>query len=263
MPQTPTKYGDFLPSQLSKLPVAAQVLGVGGPTSYSAAIPGLGETPDLWENMGAMDRASYLSNPKLADLNYYGSSPHQAPLQKFIDTLDTSYSGGSYKARDRMAEALPEFDAMRRRMDTKYNREHMTAQDALDRQFAALGGGPSGAQMKQTTKLAGKFAEQKSQDALALEAEEAKARRGLQESEYAKEFQSGEAARGYGFQGKLAGVNAKMQGLTGLANLDIQWKTQQKEAMNDLFDKMMAQYQARHSGGLLGGGGILGTGIGA
>lgn len=207
--------------------------------------------------------SQFYQGPKFSNLDNFGTSPYASSLKSFIDNLDTSYSGGSYKARDRMGEALPEYDAMRTRLNQRYNRDQQAAQEGLDRKFAALGGGPSGASIKASEKLAGDFAAKKGEEALGIDAEEAQARRGLQETEYGREYESGEKARGYGFQGKLAGAEAKLGGYGTLANLDLAYKNAQKEALNDEFNKIMAMYQAKHSGGLLGGGGFLGTGIGA
>jgi len=107
----------------------------------------------------------------------------------------------AYKAKDMSNVDLPQYDAMRTRLNTQYSQTQAQAQDALDRQFAAMGGGPgSGVQAKQTENLAGKIAEQKGQDLEAINAQEAAQRTQLQQLEAQKEFQSGEAQKGYQFQ---------------------------------------------------------------
>jgi hypothetical protein len=50
--------------------------------------------------------------------------------------------------------------------------------------------------------------------------------------------------------------------MNALGQLDLGFKTAQKEATNDEFNKIMARYQAKNSGGLFGGGGFLGLGGG-
>lgn len=207
-----------------------------------------GPVKSPWEQMDGLEQANSLTNPAFGDLNFYGNSPYASQLQSFISGIP----GSNYKAKDMSKTALPAYDAMRSRLNSQYNTTQQQGQDAIDRQFAAMGGGPSGAQVKQTENLVGSIAKQRGEDMDSINAHEAEARTGLQQQESQKEFQSGEAGRGYQFQG-----------IGTLGNLDLQYKNAQKEAMNDQFNKIMAQYQSRHSGGLLGGGGFLGTGIGA
>jgi hypothetical protein len=147
-------------------------------------------------------------------------------------------------------------------------------------------------QAKQTENLAGKIAEAKGQDTASLDLEEAKTRRSLQEAEANKEFQSGETSKGYTFQAGQgnaarefaanqfnAGQSSEAQRFNSqmgqqanqfkfeanakIASLDMAWREAQLEAQNNEFNKALSEWQAKHSGGLLGGGGFLGTGIGA
>src|SRR3990167_5521658 len=55
--------------------------------------------------------------------------------------------GTKYAAKD-FSGPLPEYDLQRQKLDTQFNNQRSTAMDALERRFAAMGGGPSGAQVK-------------------------------------------------------------------------------------------------------------------
>jgi hypothetical protein len=210
-------------------------------------------TNDVGGSNFAMDM---FQGPKFADLNNFSTSPYASKLSGFIN--DFGYKGGAYQAKDRMGEQMPEYDAMRARLESQYKREGQTAQENQSRQFAALGGGPSGAAIKQTQILDDQLARAKSEGMLGVDAQEAQARRGLQETENARAYESGEKARGYGFEAD----QAKLGGMNALGQLDLGFKTAQKEATNDEFNKIMARYQAKNSGGLFGGGGFLGLGGG-
>lgn len=110
----------------------------------------------------------------------------------------------AYKGRS-ISGSLPEYDAIRARLNSNYSQIHGQAQDALDRQFAAMGGGPgNGAQAKQTENLAGTIARQKSQDLEGLNFQEAAERRMLQKEEDQRAFQSGEALAQRNFAGEEA-----------------------------------------------------------
>jgi hypothetical protein len=156
--------------------------------------------------------------------------------------------------------ALPQYDAMRARLNTQYNQTQQQGQDSIDRQFAAMGGGPgNGAQLKQTENLTAGIAQQKGQDLNSINAEEAQARTGLQQQDVqnnmqAQEFNSQQGTNvgqfNRGFQASVTGMG------TGFLQA-------QSEAQNNQFNAAMANWQAQHSGGLLGQGGFLGGGFGA
>lgn len=259
---------------------------------------GIGSGPDTSQFMG----------PKYSNLSTFGANPYSSSLSGSLSSMpqfqpisapgSTYTSSGPYKqdayqAKDMSKTALPQYDAMRERLNSQYSQQQGQSQDALDRQFAAMGGGPgNGAQAKQTENLSAGIAKQKGDDLLGINAEEAQARTALQQQEEQKAFQSGETEKGYGFQAGQsdigrqfqAGQTASQMGMqagmfnqqmqqsqnqfnfnagTTLAGLNTAWDQAQAEANNNEFNKALAQYQSQHSGGLLGGGGFLGTGIGA
>lgn len=232
--------------------------------------------------------AQYMGKSNLAD---YGANPYSQGLSDAVSKMPEyspisaqpyQYQGGSYTAKDMSKEALPQYDAIRSRINTQFNGQQQQGQEALDRQFAAMGGGPgNGAQLKQTENLATGIAQAKGNALLGLDAEEANARSALTQREKDKEFQSGEASRGYGFQAGLEGSRQGMQAgmfnkqmqmnqdqfkvgtMKDIAGLNTAWDQAMAESNNNEFNKILAIRQSKHSGGLLGGGGFLGTGIGA
>jgi hypothetical protein len=128
-----------------------------------------------------------------------------------IDKPANPYQLAPYQAKDRSGEALPQYDAMRTRLNAQYGQAHNKAQDSLDRQFAAAGGGPgNGAQAKQTENLANSIQEQKSRDLEGINLAEAQARYQMQEQEGERAFHSGESDLARRFQ---AGQNAAQMGM--------------------------------------------------
>lgn len=255
------------------------------------------------------------------DLASYGANPYSSPLATSLQNMPgftpvsaqsvsapgSTYQAGpafqydAYQAKDMSNADLPQYDAMRTRLNSQYSQSQGQAQDAIDRQFAAMGGGPGGAQIKQTENLAANTEKQKGQDLEGIDAQEAQSRQDLQTQENQKAFQSSETGKGYGFQANEADLSRKqtadeaaagrsMQGEefnagqnmsanefnqqmqqnqnqfgfqagSTLAGLNTSWDQAQQEAYNNEFNKQISQYQAQHSGGLLGGGGFLGLGI--
>lgn len=231
-----------------------------------------------------------IQQPGQVDLNNFGSDPASAALQKRLSGMtapgaisagSNPYSGAdSYKAKDMASAALPEYDALRSRLNQSYSQNQGIAQDALDRQFAAAGGGPgNGAQAKQTENLATATEKQKGEDLAGINAQEAATKRELQSQESQKEFQSQEAQKGMQFQAGQSQAGRELsaqeynsqasqlfnqfqfEGSAKIAGLDDAWKQAQAEANNNEFNKAMEEFKSQHSGGLLGSGGFLGTGF--
>lgn len=277
------------------------------------SLMGVGQTPQTQDYEGK----------QFADLKNFGANPYSSSLQDMIGNMKwaspvsatnvnalestykptDAYKENSYKAKDVNQIALPQFDAMKNRLNSQYAQVQSQSQDALDRQFAAAGGGPgNGAQAKQTENLEANIARQKGEDLAGINAQEADARMNLQQQEAQKEFQSQEAQKGYGFQAGQADIGRQFaageaaagrgqaaqefnaaQGLqaqqfnvgqqnlqnqfnfgaqASIANLNTAWDQAQAEANNNEYNKAMSDYNAVHSGGLLGGGGFLGIGFG-
>jgi len=227
--------------------------------------------------------------PQLSDVS---GSPDTAALQRRLDSLKTpdkiSLEGPyqsketAYQAKD-LSGPLPEFNSIRTRANTQLNQAQQQSQDALDRQFAALGGGPSGAQIKQTQILGDSMAKQRDQTMQDINFQEAQQRRALQEEEQNKQFQSEEALKGRTFQGEQGALsrnlaanqfNSQMgsqfdqfafDASSKISALDQSYRQANlstlTSALENEYNAKMNAYQAAHSGGLFGGGGFLGLGF--
>ncbi len=207
------------------------------------------------------------------NLQQYGNNPYASPLltaaQNFQGPTSISAPTNSYQAQDESTVDLPQYDAMRTRLNTQYSQNQGQAQDAIDRQFAAMGGGPgNGAQLKQTENLAQNTEAQKSQDLEGINAQEASTRQQMQQQQNQEAFQSGESTRQMQFGASEFNTQAQQQaqaqqfGEFGqVAGLNTSWDEAQQQAANDAYNQSLSQFQAQHTGGLLGGGGFLGLGI--
>lgn len=161
------------------------------------------------------------SVPKMIDMgSTYSSTPQNSTFKDPNAPFSpAAYTQNPYQAKDMSNAALPQFDMQRQLVNSQYSQQQSQAQDSLDRQFAAMGGGPgNGAQLKQTENLATGFAKQKSQDLLNIGAQEAQTRTALQQQQDVQAFQSGEAQKGYAFQAGQANTGyqfAQQQADTG------------------------------------------------
>lgn len=140
-----------------------------------------------------------------------------SPSSQSLYTPSSPYQQDAYQAKDMSSADLPQYDAMRTRLNSQYSQQQSQSQDSLDRQFAAMGGGPgNGAQAKQTENLSAGIAQQKGQDLLNVNAQEAQTRTGLQQQQDQMAFQSGESQKGYAFQAGQADIGRQFQaGVTG------------------------------------------------
>lgn len=177
-------------------------------------------------------------------------------MQRRIDSFKPIQPGASYQAKDMSKAVLPQFDTMRQQTSQALSKQNSTNQDALQRRFAAMGNMNSGAYVK-----AGQIQDQGNQETTAnamntIGSQEAAERTNLQNMENQKEFQSGETGRQLGMQSQVENYQLPMQGEGQLAGLN-------QNASDSEFNRRQQRYKAGHSGGLLGGGGFLGTGVGA
>lgn len=152
-----------------------------------------------------------------------------------------------------------QFDVAREAQSESNAQNTGTANDALARKFAAMGGGPSGAEVKAQTNLSTQEAAQNDQAMAKINEGEAQAKTEIQNqqaqmNQQAQEFntQMGQTYQQFGFS-----ANSQIAQLDSMAN------QQQEDSATTAFNENLQQYQAQHSGGLLGAGGFLGTGIGA
>ena len=168
--------------------------------------------------------------------------------------------GDLYKGKD-FSGSLPEFDTIRANARSMANAEKSGAMEALARKYAAMGNLNSGSYIKQSRLTDQGYNQAASKMLADIGAQEAQQRRALQQAEGNKEFQSREA---YNAAKRQEGQNV-FENATKLRALDLALFKANQEAQDSAFNAEMANYQARYSekntGGLLGGGGFLGTGL--
>jgi hypothetical protein len=215
--------------------------------------------------------------------------PHQwqtitgdIPLPKEVGPANPIISAAknpeAYKAQA-ITGPLAEYDYMRNKLNSQVSQQRDEAQDALKRRFAALGGLNTGAYIKQAQIADEKLNQQKEESLGNIGFQEAQQRRALEREEAQKEFQSGEAfkqrefgaseqdrAREYQtelfnkdleFKNNVAQFDARSK----LKQLDIDYNKVLIDERNAQFNKELSVYEARHKGGLFGGGGFLGLGL--
>lgn len=253
--------------------------GIGFADNAFGSITGTGG-PDVQQYMGNADLAQFGANPYSSAL---AKSISAMPKYNGISEIKSTFTPDAYKAKDMSQAAMPQYDAIRARLNTQYNQTQQQSQEAIDRQFAAMGGGPGGAQIKQTENLASSIAKQKGDDLNSISAQEAQARQDLQNQENQKEFQSGETQKGYGFAADQSAKQQELQAMmfdkqmqqgqdqfekqfnfganSTIAGLNTAWDQAQAESRNNEFNKQIALHTAKHSGGMLGGGGFMGSGV--
>lgn len=257
-----------------------QFLGIGG---------NLPKAPNL--NPNAATKSPFTSSLANSISSLNGFNPN-VDYNSMKYTPGEAFKDSSYQAKDYTNTAMPGFDALRNRVKGMYSQQADQAQERLQRQFAAAGGGPgNGALAKQTVNLASEMAAKQGQDMQNVDFQEAQQREQRNQQEQERAFQSGEAQRGRAFQGnqfeqqqrftdfqrqaqqhfeniqgnanrglQLAGLQVDAN--SKLAQLDQAWAEQQIDAQINTYNAQLAAYTAKHSGGLFGGGGFLGLGIG-
>lgn len=240
--------------------------------------PKFNEAADAPEIGGLRDMISGMKGPQSVD-----AGPGFTPD-------NSTYQGQVYKAQD-FSGPLAEFNTMRQQTNQDFNQQQSAQQDATARRFAAMGNLNSGAYAKasQSGDLALNQEREKSLNQIGFN--EAQQRRNLQQQEQNKVFQSGEANQGRRFQfgqtqsqrnfeGEQTATQRRLQAQefnTGqqndfnkfkeqagaqVAQMDAQQRQFQEQLAQDQYQGELNRYTQQHSGGLLGSGGILGTGLG-
>ncbi len=199
-------------------------------------------------------------------------NPMIRKLQELHDKQATT-PGSQFKMEEHqdMSGPLPEYEQLRsqtkRDIAEKFSRQGQESEDALQRAAARVGGTNAGAFLKQGQIQRDRMAEAQGHElksSLApLDFQEAQTRRGLNEA-------SKESLRARNFQREALNIDNEFKqkaylfdSQSKLAQLDLAWRGfEEEQAANDV-NAGLGAYQAQRSGGLLGGGGLLGTGIGA
>lgn len=154
------------------------------------------------------------------------------------------------------------YDAARTRAAQKSDAQGADNMQALQRRYAAIGGLNSGAAIQAQTQLQKQGAQDSAQTQAGIDLSQ------TQESNE-KNFQNDMAGNQRAFQGqqaelgrglereKMAQQGSQFQASQGMEQQKL---NQEQKAMN--INQSMNEWQMKHSGGLLGGGGILGLGVG-
>ncbi len=203
----------------------------------------------------------------------YINGPESQPASALADTLSGIQSNlkaptalSAYTAKDMSTTDLPQYDIARTQENQSLNSTAQGNSDAMQRRFAAMGNLNSGAYIK-ASQVGDQQANEAKANAMAgINMQEAGARTSLQQNEANKEFQSGESTKqfnaGQSNQFQQFNANLGSENASKVSSLDLAYKSAQQQAADDQYQAAMNGYQAMHSGGLLGSGGFLGTGIG-
>ena len=203
----------------------------------------------------------------------------------FTPNLPGIQNPGAYQAQD-FSQPLPEYDLARNQLSSQLSSQQAGANDQMQRQFAALVGGPGGAAIRQSELQNNDFASQRAGGMNSINMQEAMQRRSLQQQQDQMAFQSGEAQKARTTQ--IGEQNQNMAYQTGLENVNIGFQNNQQKMQGqqmgfdnnakiqglnmaynqsltdqrtNAFNAELQQYTSNNSGGLLGGGGFLGTGL--
>jgi hypothetical protein len=156
------------------------------------------------------------------------------------------------------AAPLPQFQLAREQANTRFNQVGQQQNDALQRRFASMGNLNSGSAIK---------AEQQLQNDLNRERESTMAQ--INAAEMAKHDEADQARVGRNFQREMKNQDLDFQKMvfdfdsdSKLSQMDLQYKGFLADREDAEFNRWSGSEQLRKSGGLLGGGGFLGTGLG-
>lgn len=163
-------------------------------------------------------------------------------------------------------DKLPEFDTQRSRISQQAGADEQAQQEALQRRFAAIGNLNSGAAIKGAQLVSDQAVKNKADALSQVDMQESARKQQLAD----RNAQLEEAVKGRNLTRESA--NAAMDFQNRTFNFDANSKLaalEQGQSQLELAKKesdinaAQNEYTQKHSGGLLGGGGFLGTGIGA
>lgn len=165
------------------------------------------------------------------------------------------------------------YDTLRSRAVQQNSVQRNQGLEALQRRYAAMGNLNSGSNIEQINNLNRQSGEdlQNELGQINLGEQEGANQRNFQREmqQGGQAFQAKQADIQRQFQGEQAGLQrglqeklANMENATKARQLDLEFQNSDLERQAMLFNQDMAGWQREHSGGLLGGGGFLGTGLG-
>lgn len=165
--------------------------------------------------------------------------------------------GAAYKAQPNQ----PQYSAVREAITNRAAASGRTANDAVTRRFAAMGGLGSGSAIKATQMVNDQAEAGKRAELAAVDQQ-------IAQTESDKEFQSAEAAKGRGMQREVFNADQafkdavfRFDSNSKLAQLQLAFEQADRDSQDTEFSKELAMYQQKNSGGLFGSGGFLGLGF--
>lgn len=175
----------------------------------------------------------------------------------------------AYDPQNPMQSSGSPYDVVRQRSNQKYDQQKQQGNEALQRRFAAMGALNSGAALKAEQLNNQQVDEAKDMAARDIDLQE-------QEGANQRNFASQEAEKARQFQGQqnqlqrdmgsreldLRKYLGELEQSNTAKRLDLELKNSDLEREAMYFNQDMANWEKKHSGGLLGAGGFLGTGIG-
>lgn len=198
--------------------------------------------------------------PKLADI---AKNQTVTDLEKQLKDIPAVAPIDAYKAKA-INGPLPEYDLARNKLNEDSNVAGQAGSEALARRFAAMGGGlNSGSFIKQNEIQNDANLNRRSEGMREIGVQEAQAKRTLQEAENQKEYASQESSKQFNASQAFNDKVFRFDSSSKLGQLDLAYKSAELNAATEAYNAELNAYTAKHSGGLLGAGGILGTGIGA
>lgn len=182
----------------------------------------------------------------------------------------------AYDPQNPFSGASP-YDAVRQRTAQNYDTSNQQGMEALQRRFAAMGNQNSGAAIKAQQLQDQQNQESKNGALGSINLEEAKTGIGIGEAQKQRDFEKSQQERGIAQQNLALAAQqgqfdkeqiyknkvADMSNNTELKKIDLESSGQELERQAQAYNTDLSNWQKSHSGGLLGGGGFLGTGIGA
>lgn len=174
--------------------------------------------------------------------------------------ITSADAGSAYQAKD-YSNADLGYGQIQNQTTQKLNAQNDTSQDAIQRRFAAMGNLNSGAYTKAAQMQDNSSAQNVADADTNIGFQQTQARNAMNQQEQNKSFQSNEALQNRQFQGDETNVANNMKNQEFQVGSDLSYKNAEQQAADTNYDAEMNAYQAKHSGGLLGSGGFLGTGI--
>ena len=191
-----------------------------------------------------------------------------AQIQSMQGPAAVNYTpeNNAYQAQNVTGTALPQYDVAREQANTQANQNEDQTQDAISRKYASMGMANSGAAVAEGQVNSQQNAQQKADANLSIGAQEAQTETGLQSTQQQEAYESQEAqsARNSTNQLQSSEFNTGQQQQFEQNQMgdELGMAGQEESQAESAYNSQMNAYTAKNTGGLLGAGGFLGTGLG-